>query len=182
LQISLLGISGKKLVFLFVSGSSMSEPEGHHCGTVQAVTGSDGKATAKFKSEKTCSHLYVKLDYSVKDVKADQDMEMISIGPAPVQISIPSKSGKIGQTISIQAHVKRGTDGAPRANVPVTIEVSGKTVGTPKTNASGDVSQSVKLESWMGIGAQTVKATTPADSNHKAGTGSGTLTIGASTQ
>jgi hypothetical protein len=180
LQISLLGISGKKLAFQFTRGSSSSEPEGGPCGTVHAITGSDGKATAIFKSEKTCSHLTVKLDYTVKDYRADPDLEMVSIGPAPVQISLPAKSGNIGQSVTLQAHVKRATDGAPRPNVPVTFKLGGNALGSPKTNASGDASQTVKLESWMGIGAKTVTATTASEQSYKAGSGNGTLTIGAS--
>ncbi|HTS03580.1 MAG TPA: Ig-like domain repeat protein, partial [Thermoanaerobaculia bacterium] len=104
----------------------------------------------------------------------------VSIGPSGVDVSVPDRSGAIGRTVSLQAHVARSSDGSPRASTKVVFEIGGNPAGADVTNASGDATVSVKLISAMGIGRHAVTARTGGDPDYKAGSGSGTITIGAS--
>jgi hypothetical protein len=172
------GASGQTLVFVFNHWDGRSWNE---AWSLRGATDSSGVAHATGKPPTTLGYMWVIVD-PASDWVADQVTRNVSIGPSGVDISVPNRSGAIGRTVDLQAHVTRSSDGSPRTSTRVVFEIGGTPVGADATNASGDATVSVKLTSSMGIGKHGVTARTAGDLDYKAGSGSGTITIGASQQ
>ena len=174
------GVSGQTLLFLFDKWDGREWSLGYW--GLHAVTDSNGVARATGKPPTTLGYVHVRTD-STSNWVANEVTRDVTIGPSAVDVSAPDRSGAIGQTVDLKAHVTRASDGSPRTSTRVLFEVAGfGAVGADVTNGSGDASVSVKLTSFMGIGRHALTAKTPGDSDYKAGTGTGTLTIGASQQ
>jgi hypothetical protein len=171
------GASGQTLLFLFDKWDGREWSLSYWA--LHAVTDSNGVARATGKPPTTLGYVHVRTD-STSNWVANEVTRDVTIGPSAVDVSAPDRSGAIGQTVDLKAHIRRASDGSPRASVRVVFEIGPQPVGADVTNASGDASVSVKLTSTMGIGKHALTAKTAGEADYKPGTGSGTLTIGAS--
>jgi len=100
----------------------------------------------------------------------------LTVQKANTSLSVPNRSGFIGQTVQLQATLRRTTDNAPLSGRTVQFRIDGNLVGSANTNASGVATLNYTIQN-IACGNHTLQASFAGDSWYNAGSGNGTLTV-----
>jgi hypothetical protein len=95
---------------------------------------------------------------------------------ANTSLSVPNRSGFIGQTVQFQATLRRTTDNAPLSGRTVQFRIDGNLVGSANTNASGVATLNYTIQN-IACGNRTIQASFAGDSWYNASTANGTLSV-----
>ena len=87
-------------------------------------------------------------------------------------------SGTPGQQITLKANLKRATDYAALAGRALTFRIDGVAVGTATTVASGSAWLGCRVPATVLPGARVVTVEFAGDTQHNAGSGTGSITVG----
>ncbi|HTE19513.1 MAG TPA: S8 family serine peptidase, partial [Armatimonadota bacterium] len=107
----------------------------------------------------------------------------ITVGKSNVMFIVKSDvggdfSGTPGQQITLKANLKRATDYAALAGRALTFRIDGVAVGTATTVASGSAWLGCRVPATVLPGARVVTVEFAGDTQHNAGSGTGSITIG----
>ncbi len=92
-------------------------------------------------------------------------------------ISVPMVSGRRGQTITLQATLRRTLDNAPLSGRTLTFKVNNAVVGTAATNSAGTATLNYTIPLSMPTGNQTLRVEFDGDSTYAASFSTNTLTV-----
>ncbi len=100
----------------------------------------------------------------------------LTVQKANTSLSVVNRSGFIGQTIQLQATLRRTTDNAPLTGRSVQFRIDGNPVGSANTNASGIATLNYTIPN-IACDNHTIQAVFAGDSWYNAGSGDATLTV-----
>jgi len=100
----------------------------------------------------------------------------LTVQKANTSLTVPNRSGFIGQTVQLQATLRRTTDNATLSGKTVQFRVDGNLVGSANTNASGVATLNYTIPN-ISCGNHTLQASFASDSWYNASTGNGTLQV-----
>ncbi len=101
---------------------------------------------------------------------------------ANTAIEVADVSGRRGDTVSLSAKLTRAHDGALIAGRTLSFRVDGSAVGSAVTNSSGVASTNYTIPAGAALGAHTIEVSFAGDDPLNPSTGTGTLTVSASTR
>jgi len=167
------GVEGQPVNFTFTYWNGQAWVIGW---TLSGVTDATGTAHASGRPQLACKTLSVRMAHD-SDWLADEVEMPVSMALARTRISVPERSGRIGQTVALKAHVTHASTGAPRSGVSVTFDLGESPLGSKSTDASGDAVLEVQLDSAYGVGTHTVHARIADDFGYYGGHGTAKLTV-----
>jgi hypothetical protein len=167
------GIEGQPVNFTFTYWNGQAWVIGW---TLSGVTDATGTAHASGRPQVACKTLSVWMAQD-SDWLADEVQMPVSMALARTRITMPERSGRIGEPVTLKAHVTHAATGAPRSGVSVTFDLGGAPLGSKSTDASGDATLEVQLGSAYGVGTHTVNARVADDFGYYGGLGAAKLTI-----
>lgn len=104
----------------------------------------------------------------------------LTVSKTGTNVHVPNKSALPGQTVVLQARLRRGTDGAVLAGRKLVFKINGTVYGPATgvaTNAEGWAEISLTVPPAAARGNRTVSAHFAGDASYGPGSGSGTLTV-----
>ncbi|NUQ70429.1 MAG: Ig-like domain repeat protein, partial [Chthonomonadales bacterium] len=101
----------------------------------------------------------------------------LTVNQAPTTTAVTAVSGKIRESIQLQATLTRTIDSLPLSGRTLEYRVDGTSVGTATTNGSGVGALTYTIPEVNGIGAKTIRADFAGDAAHLASFGTNTLTV-----
>jgi hypothetical protein len=148
------------------------------------TTDASGKATVSFQilqSLWTGSKTIVVEFAGDEEFAASAGQGTLTVSPGvttiPTRLSVTNVRGRIGQTVTLRATLRRASDNRGVSSKRVTFKVNGNSVGAAKTNSTGAVSKSYKIPASLGTGNKTIEAEFAGDSTYGSSRGTGTLTV-----
>ncbi|NUL82771.1 MAG: Ig-like domain repeat protein [Armatimonadetes bacterium] len=101
----------------------------------------------------------------------------MNVSQTDVSISVEPATGATGESVSLRATLRRGTDSAPIPGKTMSMIVSGTIVGTGITDANGQATVSYVVPSSLGMGVRTLQGSFSGDAVYRSGSGTSTLTV-----
>ncbi|MCX6381660.1 MAG: Ig-like domain repeat protein [Armatimonadetes bacterium] len=99
----------------------------------------------------------------------------------PTRLDVVSGSANYGQTVTLTARLRKVPSLDGIAGKVITFSIDGNTVGTGAANVNGFAQFAMRVNESLAIGNHTIGASFAGDVSYLACTGSGTLTVAAST-
>lgn len=93
------------------------------------------------------------------------------------QISVPSASGRRGETITLQATLRQSLDNAPLGGQTLTFKIGTTTVGTALTNANGIATLNYTLPLTLNLGNHTLRVEYAGNTEYHNSVGTAVLTV-----
>lgn len=100
----------------------------------------------------------------------------LTVQKANISLSVPNRAGFIGQTVPLEATLRRTTDNAPLAGRTIQFRIDGNPVGSANTNSSGVATLNYTIPN-LSCGGHTLQASFAGDSWYNAGSNNGTLIV-----
>jgi len=97
-------------------------------------------------------------------------------------VTVSNVSGVRGETVTLTASLRRAHDGADIARQTLTFKVNGSTVRSAVTNSSGVASVPYTIPAGAALGNHTIEVSFAGADTLNASSGTGTLTVAASTR
>jgi hypothetical protein len=161
-------LAGQTLTFLI---------DGIEIGT--ALTDSAGVASLSYKVEETLGTGVKPLTVSYAGVTAYEPscaVGTLTITAANTYISVVPLTGRVAQTVTLQARPRRSTDQAALVGKPVAFSIDGTPVGTALTEADG-MARLPYVVPEFGAGPHAIRAEFAGDTVYTGASNTNTLTV-----
>ena len=174
------GLSGRALMFIFDG----YDPKANRVAPAwnwTATTDANGVATVTNTPLENASQVRLRLEAPTDGWSAAEVARPLTVALSETQVTAPGIAGRIGTSATLNVHVARQTDGAPRKSTRILVTKFDQTnFQTPIsffTNASGDATTSLPISSQMGIGNHTLTVHVDGDGACKGKTATVALTV-----
>ncbi|MCX6379698.1 MAG: Ig-like domain repeat protein, partial [Armatimonadetes bacterium] len=123
------------------------------------ITDGTGKATFLYKIDETYrvgAHVLTAEFAGDNDHSLSTGTGTLTIRKSETKTVVNAIAGKIGDTKTLYATLKRKPDSAPLTLKALTFKVNGISVGIVNTDANGKAALSYKIDESLGVGAQSI--------------------------
>jgi len=101
----------------------------------------------------------------------------LTVDKAATMTIVAAAAGRIGETVNLQATLKRSADSVPLAGRTMAFKVAGSSVGSSVTDGSGVATLPYSIPESLGVGSISIRADFAGDANYLASLGTKILTV-----